>query len=171
MRKKCLGWRKTALLLNITLSFYTIFSLVIISWFYHITDFEKIFNYEEDYVFKHSCIAVIVIDICLFLWSIFGIMTSFRKRNKSTTIYAVFLFVLLFYKALYGSIFLSGGSEVGYNFQTLMAKKWENCCDEKQSYYDIVIWKISSMNELVSVITMFFIGNTASLCLYKVSIS
>lgn len=169
---KCFSWKNAAIFLNVILCVYSIFSFVMVAWYYTITDWENIFKMEgEDFIYKHSCIAVIIVDIFLFFWSIFGVISCFQKRQTKTTIYAVFLLVLLFYKLLYGSIFMSGGSSLGHNYHIVMLRKWDHCCEENESFTDLAVWKISNANELASIITMFIIGNFASFSLYHVSIS
>lgn len=173
MKYKLFSFEKIALVLNIFLAIYCLFSFWIAAWFYQQTDWKTLEKNGDDYMFRHSCISVILIDLCIFCWSFVGIMSSFKKHNKKTTIYLVFLFVLLLHKTLYGVVFYTGGNTAGSDYHFNMNTRWENCCSRAESvhYSELLVWRITKINEIVSVILMFVIGNIGSICLYQISIT
>lgn len=171
MKFKLFSWKVFARGLSIILCFYCLFSFWMACWFYRQTDWKALEEESEDFMFRQACIAVIFVDILLFLWSFVGIFASFRNHNKKTTIYFVFLIVLLMHKTLYGAVFYTGGTSTGYNFQENMRKRWENCCGEEENYYELAIWRVSNINEIVSLVLMSVVGSIGSFCLYQVSIS
>ena len=169
-KKRFLKWKYTVKLASSTLCIYAAFSLVMICWCFYITNWEQLIVANEDFVLQHSCLSVLLLDTIIFLWTVFGVFLSFQKHTKKSTIYGVFLFVLLVYKIIYGIVFATGGSEIGYEYQKTMLTKWEQCCSANENKLEIYIWRICNLNEFICVAVMFFLGNFSSFSLYHISI-